>query len=152
MSYLGLNSSPILINNVEYGWSSITLSIGGLVIKGITNISYSENQQAENIYGAGGRPVSRGVGNREATASITIHKSEYFALQKAAKAKGYESILDLPFFDVTVIYQPVVGSVSFTKDVIKNSQFITANAEASQGDLAIEVTLDIVCSHILLGA
>lgn len=148
MSYLGNNSTPILLNGIEVGWSAITISVGNIVIKGVKTIDYGEEQDAENIMAAGGRPYARGVGNRTATASITLLKSEFFNLQLVAKNLGFESVLDLPLFDITVVYQPVKSNATFYTDIIKNCQFTTTKATVNQGDKSIDVPLTIVTSHV----
>ncbi|ENA1765443.1 hypothetical protein ABF173_002587, partial [Flavobacterium psychrophilum] len=42
-----------LINGREYGWADIVVNISATPIVGIRAIKYEEEQEKENIYGAG---------------------------------------------------------------------------------------------------
>ncbi|WP_205630531.1 hypothetical protein [Flavobacterium psychrophilum] len=56
-----------LINGREYGWADIVVNISATPIIGIRAIKYEEEQEKENIYGAGRNPVSRGYGRVKTT-------------------------------------------------------------------------------------
>ena len=55
--------SRALINGRSYAWSSIKFNILGNSIIGISKINYDENQDVEDVFGAGNRAVARGLGN-----------------------------------------------------------------------------------------
>src|SRR5438552_11189431 len=90
-----------LINGREYSWADILINIGGVPVIGITGITYDEEQVKEDNYGAGVNPVSRGYGNKKATASITMYASEVEALMERAPNGN---LVDLGVFAVIVQY------------------------------------------------
>jgi hypothetical protein len=141
-------TTPINVNGIEYGWSSITVLIAGLPIAGITSLNYTASQESVNVYGRGSKPVARGVGNYTYEGDLTIHKSELESLMRAIQALGYDDVLETPLFDIQVIYQRV-GSASFSVDVIKNAQFTSVPMALSQGGAAIEVNLTFLPSNII---
>jgi hypothetical protein len=61
-----MNGIP-LINGQEYSWGDIQCIIAGVVLVGIKGIEYSDEQEMEEIYGAGNRPVARGYGRISCT-------------------------------------------------------------------------------------
>lgn len=135
-----------LINGIEYGWADITVLIGGVPVYGITAIKYSDEQEVNNIYGAGRLPVARGKGRITATASITLSISEIVALQANAPNGRLQ---DIDAFDVQVSYLPDNGKVHH--DVIRNCQFSKNERDWSEGDTNKEVELTLITSHIEWG-
>ena len=132
-----------LINGQAYSWTDISVNVLGVLIAGITEISYSETAEIVNNYGQGRRPVSRGHGKIEAEASMTIDRAEYNALIQAAPGNN---IMNIPEFDIPVSYLPE-GSAP-TSDVLKNVRFKTNKGGASEGDTNVLVELELVISHV----
>lgn len=137
-----------LINGVAYSWSQITCNILGRDVNGITKVSYGEEQEMEDFYGAGNLPVERGIGPRKATASITLHMSEVEALQLAAPNGRLQ---DIPPFDIIVAYIPG-GQSRTVRHVIRNVQFKNNIREVEQGAMNIPVELELITSHIVWNA
>jgi hypothetical protein len=98
----------------------------------------------QNNYGAGKYPVSRGHGNVEPTASITIQAEELEALAASAPNKRLQ---DYPPFDIVVSYEPASGNI--VTHTIKNAQFIENKRDIKQGDMVIESEIPLIVSHIL---
>lgn len=138
---------PALVNGTAYAWVDITVNILGVPVAGISAISYSDEQEIEDNYGAGRFPVSRGYGEIKTEASVTLHAEEVRAIQEAAPLKRLQ---DIPPFDVVVSYLPKSGIV--TTDILKNCQFKKNARDVKQGDKKIEVEIPLVCSNIIWGA
>lgn len=143
------------INGFQFGWSSIVVNIGSLVpVLGVTQISYKETTNFENLYGAGNGVVGRGVGNYTYEASITLYKEELRALQSAARVQNplniANSIQGILPFDMIISYQKLDNS-SVTVDILKNVQFMENGVDSSQGDTSITVTIPLIISHIQFG-
>ena len=136
-----------LINGQAYSWVDITVNLLGVPLAGITAIKYEESGDPTNNYGAGRRPVSRGFGKIEATASMSIDRAELNALVAAAPNKN---LLDIPEFDIIVSYLPE-GSAP-TTDIIKNVRFKNNTSGASEGDTNVIADLELVPSHIEFAA
>ena len=111
-------------------------------IAGVTAISYSEEQEKTNNFGAGNRPVSRGHAAIEASGSIDISMNDVEALRNVAPDG---SLLQIPSFDVQVTFTNEQGVQTH---VLKNCEFTTDGMEGTQGDTDLVRSFDLVMSHI----
>jgi hypothetical protein len=134
-----------LINGIDLGWSSIRLNILGASPNGVTAISYEEKQEKKDNYGAGDKPVSRGYGNKEYTATVTLTSTEVDAIQ-AKLAKG-QSLTDIEPFDIQVVYQ-AKGSTKFVRHTLLACEFQNNGRDVKQGDTVIETKFDLVIAGI----
>lgn len=125
------------------GWNSITATALGRDFEGITELSYNDSVEKENVYGAGGFPVGRGEGNYAAEASITLFKEEADALQLAL-GPG-RRLTDIAPFDIAVQYD-YLGKIY--KDRIRNAEFTGRSVEVKQNDKVIATKFDLIISHI----
>ncbi len=131
-----------LINGRAYDFAQIEATILGVIVNGISAISYTEEQDKVNNFGAGSRPVSRGHGAINASASLTLSMNETEAIRDASP-EG--SLVRVPSFDVTVTY---LNEQKVVTHVLKNCEFTNDGVEASQGDTNLERAFDLTCSHI----
>lgn len=132
-----------LINGRAYDYAQIQVTILGVPVAGVSAISYSQEQEKVNNFGAGSNPVSRGHGAIDTSASITISMNDVEAIRDAAP-EG--SLLAIPAFDVTVTF---LNAQKVVTHVIKNCEFTNDGMEATQGDTNIERAFDLVASHIV---
>jgi len=132
-----------LINGREYGWADIVVNISASPIIGIRAVKYEEEQEKENIYGAGRNPVSRGYGRVKTTGSITLLSPTVFALQAVAPKGKLHNIAPFP---IVVSYQPETGAI--VKHVLKNCEFKKTTFDWKEGDMSKEIELELVISHI----
>ncbi|TXI13503.1 MAG: hypothetical protein E6Q66_09950 [Pedobacter sp.] len=137
-----LVASP-LINGRSYGWGDIVVNVGALPITGITAIKYEEEQEKEDVYGAGRRPVARGYGRIKASASITLSVETVMALTGSAREGQLNRMAP---FTITVLYQPESGPI--IKDVLMNCEFKKQSRDWKEGDMKKEVELELLVSHI----
>ena len=137
------NFAP-LINGRSYDWSQIIATIAGVPVAGITSISYSEERTVDENFGAGSRPVSRGFGNIESSATIGLHMTEIERLQAAAPNRN---LMEIPEFDVTVSFATTEGSIP-ANHTIKNCRFKNNSRDMSQGDTSVSADLELAVSHI----
>lgn len=140
-----MNKISPLINGQRHSWSSIEVQLLGRLITGMTGIKYEEKVEKKNYYGAGNMPVGRGIGNYEATASLTLHAYEVDAVQKSLPIG--KRITDIEQFDITVCYLPD-GQDKLITHVIRNCEFTGNKRELSQNDTEISIELELICSHI----
>lgn len=129
---------------VMQGWNSVTANLLGRDLEGITELSYSDSQKKENVYGAGAYPIGRGRGNYEAKCSITLLKEEVDAM-KLALASG-KTIQDVAPFDIVIEYETENGSIK--KDRIRNAEFTNDGVEVKQNDMTIATKYELLISHI----
>jgi hypothetical protein len=133
-----------LVNGTAYSWSQITVNILGIPVAGVTGVSYTEEQEMQDNYGAGNRPVSRGYGNITTEGSITLHMEEVEALQAAVSTGRLQ---DIPEFDIVVAFLPEGGVI--TTHTLKNCRFKTNGRDLEQNQMAIEVEIDLQIAQIL---
>ena len=133
-----------LINGVSYAWVDINLVLFGVPVTGITKIMYKKKQNKENLFGAGGKPTSRGYGNEEYEASIEIYSE---VMRKIIDAAPNKDLLQIPPFDIPIVY----GSTRTApvKDVIKMVEFTESGIDTNQGDTSIKVTLPLIIGDVL---
>ena len=133
-----------LINGRAYDWASVNLQLLGLTVIGVTAISYDDTQAKVDNQGAGIYASSRGYGKYEAKASITLEMKEVERIQ-AALPPG-QRLQDIPPFNITVAY--VNPSNLMVKHTICNAEFTNNKREIKAGDTNIEVSLELITSHI----
>jgi hypothetical protein len=126
------------------GWNSVTVNILGRDLEGITQLSYSDKETKENVYGAGKYPIGRSRGNYEAEAKISLYKEESDGL-RASVGIG-KRVMDIAPFDVVVHYESETGSLF--KDRIRNCEFKNDGIEVAQADGTIVTEYELLISHI----
>ncbi|TXI14623.1 MAG: hypothetical protein E6Q66_05850 [Pedobacter sp.] len=138
-----LEASP-LINGRSYGWGDIIVTVGALPVTGITAIKYEEDQEKEDVYGAGRYPVARGYGRVKASASITLSVETVVALAATARDGQLHRLAP---FTITVTYQPESGPI--IRDVLKNCEFKKQSRDWKEGDMKNQVELELLVSNIV---
>lgn len=139
----GIRHTP-LINGVEPAWANLTVNIAGLPETGITSIDYEDTQEMENVYGAGQRPVGRGYGKIEASATINLLRN---AVESIREASPTGRLQDIAPFDIIVMFIPVQGGKMITHR-IRNCQFKADKLSVGKDDLKIETDFELLPSHI----
>jgi hypothetical protein len=138
---------PPLINGKSYEWADIKVNILGQPITGITAIMYDDKQNMVNVMGAGPRPVSRGYGNFEPSAKITLLMEEVEALRTLARTiSPYGSIQSIPEFDIQVFY--LDPALTIRQHVLRNVRFMNNPTDTKSGDTSIPVEIEILISHV----
>lgn len=125
------------------GWNNVTVVLLGRELEGITELSYSDAVEMENVYGRNGMPIGRAEGNYGAKTSITLYMEEIIALQHSLPPG--RRIQDIEPFDIIVHYD--YNNYIF-KDVIRNCQFTDNGVEVKQNDKTISTKLGLITSHI----
>lgn len=123
----------------QYAWSDVSISIGGRIIEGITEVEYTVKQEKETLRGRGNNPHKVTRGNKSYEGKITIWQSELEAM--VLSAPNFD-ILDLNF-DVIVSYVPSDGGKTVI-DVLSGCEFTETKKSMKQGDKNMVVELPIV--------
>lgn len=131
-----------LINGQAYDFAQVVVNIAGVPIPSVSSISYSEEQEKVNNYGAGKRPVSRGHGTIKASASFDISMNDVEKL-RAESPNG--SLLALPAFDIVVVFG---NPQNPTKHRLKNCEFLSDGVEGSVDDADLVRSFDLLPSDI----
>ena len=139
----GLRHAPE-INGVVYSWSNLTVNVAGTLVTGITKITYKDEQEIANIYGAGQRPIGRGYGHITSSANITLLRDEVEAIRTLSPTGRLQ---DISPFDIIVTFLPIGGKKIITHR-IREAQFKTDGVEANEGDTSNSIDFELVVSHI----
>lgn len=141
-----VNNGIPLVNGMLYSWADVVILIGGVPITGVTGISYSDDQEIVNKYGAGRNPVGRAKGRITPDAKVVLYQEEIAALQAMSPTGRLQ---DLPPFDIIVQYLPDSGLI--VTDKIRNNHIKTNSRDWKEGDTGKEVEIPLVPSHIEWG-
>ena len=131
-----------LINGTAYDFAQIIVNILGVPVASVSSIEYEETQEKTNNYGAGNRPVSRGSGAIECSATIEMSMNDIEAIRTSA-LDG--SLLKVPAFDITVFFG---NPQSPQTHVLKNCEFTNDGISGSQGDTDLKKSFELTLSHI----
>lgn len=140
---MSVQTTSPLINGRSYGWGDIIINVGALPVTGVTAIKYEEEQEKEDVYGAGRRPVARGYGRIKASASITLSVETVMALTGSCREGQLNRMSP---FNITVTYQPESGPI--VCDVLMNCEFKKQSRDWKEGDMKNQVELELLVSHI----
>lgn len=132
------------INNKEYAWGDVAVTLWGRPVLGITGIEYKTKQTKEARFGMGRQAKSIQHGKREYEGTLTIMQSELIALNQAAKTKGYSSILEVDL-DIVVSYQ---SGLIITVDEICCASFTELPVAMKEGDLQAEIAMPFIAMDI----
>jgi hypothetical protein len=123
----------------QYSWAEISVSIGGRILEGITEVEYTVKQDKEFLRGRGNKPHSLTKGNKSYEGKLSIWQSELEALIQDSPNKDP---LDLEF-DVIISYAPNDGGQTVT-DVLSGAQALEFKKGMKQGDKNMIVELPIM--------
>lgn len=127
----------------QYEWSDLTLILGGIDIKGIRAIKYTEKIEREPVYAKGRNPHHIQSGNIAYEGEITMLQSSYQALVEA----GNGSVLSLNLDGLFAYGNPSSGD-AFLSDRATGIHFTEASKASKQGDKFLEITLPFICLNI----
>ena len=133
-----------LINGISVSWANVKLVLFGVPVVGITKIEYKKKQKIEDHYGVGQEPTSRGYGNNEYEAKITLYKEEWNKIISAAPARDP---LQIPFFDIQVTFQAT--SQPAHCDVLQACNFMEDAFTIGQGDTKSMVDIPLRIAGIV---
>ena len=131
-----------LINGTAFDFAQIIVNILGVPVASVSSIEYEETQEKVNNYGAGNRPVSRGAGAIECSATIEMSMNDIEAIRDVAP-NG--SLLQIPAFDITVFFGNPQNPQTH---VLKNCEFKSDGIGGAQSDTDMKKSFDLVLSHI----
>lgn len=141
-----MNGIP-LINGQVYSWADVVVTIGGVPITGIVSVEYGEDQEVNNVYGAGRYPIGRAKGRITPSGKIELLQETVEDIQRLAP-KG--RLQDLPVFNVGVTYLNTQGNI--VHDNLKNCSFKDNKRAWKEGETGKTCELELIPSHIDWGA
>jgi hypothetical protein len=134
----------MLINGKAYAWDSITARFGGVVIEGCKGVKFKRKVNKQNNYGRGTKPISRGRGNHEFEASITVEMKEYVRILAALpNGKTGTDIAPSPLLIAWIDEENKMFNVT-----LEDAEIDEEGLEVAQGDMNIDVELPLIISDI----
>jgi hypothetical protein len=135
------NNFP-LINGVNFGWSSITIRLLTVAIKGVSKITYKDEQEIEGQYGAGASAVSVGIGDIKYSGQIELYME---TVQDLVKISPSGRIQDIPPFPITVSFLQNGVVINHT---LLNCIFKSNGIDAKSGDKSVKTGIDLFIGEI----
>jgi hypothetical protein len=133
-----------LINGQSYNWANVVVNILGQPVIGISAISYKEDEEMEEVFGAGQRAVARGYGNITNEGSLTLHMNEIESLQASSPDGRLQSI---PEFDIEISYIPFGNKI--VNHTLKNCKFKSNGRNLTQGSKNVEHEIPLQIGEVL---
>jgi len=151
---------PTSINGRCYDWQSITATLidtstqavfgTGVTIMEITKIDYNKSQDHSRNHGSGTKVHSKGKGNWNYEASMTISMYEFRKLIDAATS---QELSNLPLFNITVEYKDTAATtdIIWVKDTIVGCSISPTATSIEQNNMFITVDVDLEPSDVTYG-
>jgi hypothetical protein len=138
------------IKSTECAWFQTEVSILGRVIKGLRSWEYKKTTEKEPLYGAGQHAIDIQEGNIKCEGNFKVLGFERDALNKAARAAGYDDITSVPHEAIIakIVYQKAKTDPKTTVTIIGCS-FTEVGGAMEQGAKMSEVTLPWIAMDIV---
>lgn len=124
------------------GWNSVTANLLGRDLEGITELEYDDEQEMENVYGAGAMPIGQADGNYAAKGAVTLLIEERLNLLDSLPAGARLQDLSFP-----VVVEFEYNGKTYT-DRINNCRIKNQGVAVKQNDKTIGFKHDLLVSHI----
>ncbi|AYD48203.1 hypothetical protein [Arachidicoccus soli] len=130
----------------ECAWKQVSIKILGRKITGLRSFEFKKGISKELLFAAGDNPIDIQSGNKNPSGQLGVLKYEYDLMNDAAQAAGYDDILEVPHYliSITCLFKKYQTSpirtitalgVAFTEDTVGMQQ----NANMT------EVPLPFIC-------
>lgn len=139
---MSLNTTP-LINGVAHSWADINIFLLNRTVLGTTAISYEDEQEMTDNFGAGQFATSRGYGQVKFKATLTLEMKEVERLTDAVPSGRLQ---DIPPFPITVSYENAANKTVIHKLLM--CQFKGNKRSVKSGDTNVEVELELLVGKI----
>jgi|SRR6185437_4519972 len=132
-----------MINGINYSWASVIIRLLNVDIKGVSKISYKDDQEIEGQMGAGSAPVSVSYGDEKKNGSIELFKETIEALEDLSPDGRIQSI---PPFPIIVQFLRADGSfrnVTLLMCILKSN-----GLDTKTGDKALKEEIPLFIGDI----
>lgn len=128
------------VNGKAYDWGDVDLKLPGLAVQ-VTDISYDDELEQEEVYGRGSKPRGYGTGNYKSSAKISMLRDDYEDLLGYCKAKG------IPFYKMefpSIVVAYANEGARTVIDELKKVRPVKRSSKAAQGDKSLKVDIDLM--------
>lgn len=129
----------MIFSTKQYGWKDLSISWGGRLIEGVTNVDYTSKKNKTILRGRGSKGHAILHGDYDYSGSLELWQSEVEAMISDAPDND---ILNVSF-DIIVAYVPVDGGQTVV-DILKGVEFTEIPKGMKQGDTNKLITLPII--------
>ncbi len=138
-----------MFDSREFEYADCKVSLFGANLSGLRGITYKKSQEKETVYGAGNEPKAIQRGNKKYEGTLMLLKSDYDKLEAAARAAGYEDLIDVPFTEttLTVVHQKE-GTPKLQTTIISGVEFTEAEDGMKTGDKFKEISLPFIAMKV----
>lgn len=133
-----------LINGTSYSWANIRFNFFGIIVMGVTAISWSHKKEKKDIYATGPHPSERAYGNETygAKMSLTMAQVELMRLAIPGEDKSFNSVAPFP-----IVVQFQVGNRITTK-TLQMCEFTNDDFGGKQGDMGLQNEFDLIIAGV----
>lgn len=134
-------AETIVLNGIPYAAKDIDITMLGRIVRGITELNYSEDQEVEKVYVVGSKkPVARTLGKEDCKGDITLLVNEVAGIEIAADG----SITSVGEFDLTVHFKALPVPLKQTLKAVRFTGKAMAVTAGNAGALGYKCGLDIM--------
>lgn len=134
----------------EFEFADTKVFLLGRELSGLRGLTYKRSIEKEPVYGAGRKAKAIQRGNEKIEGTLMLLKSDYDALNTAAVAAGYQSIIDVPgtVINITCVYQKPDNPKPNTVKIL-NVEFTEAEDGMQQNDKFKQVDLPFLALELI---
>jgi hypothetical protein len=136
--------NPNTVSSAQFSWNDITISIGGRILDGVTDVEYTAKQEKSVLRGRGSKGYKILRGEKDFDGKITLWQSEIEAMIASAPNKD---ILALEF-DIIWAFVPLGGG-PIVIDILQTCEIKEYKKAMKQGDKNMLVELPIMFLDIV---
>lgn len=122
----------------EYGWKDVEIAVQGRLVVGALGIKFTEEVEAELVYGKGNEPLGINDGNVKYEGEIKIHQSELDKLLNGTGNQGTKGLRDL------MITSAYIKDGRITTRSFVGCRITSLGEEFNQNDKFAEITLPFI--------
>lgn len=138
--------SLVLKNGILIGWGNIYIPIGGVLVTGIKDISYTVSQAKSNEMGQGFQPIGRTrSGYKYEALKFSILKEELDAISAAAPNNNPIAVSP---FSIPIVFTTEAGVPIGRQETLSNVEITGLGRSWKEGDGALWVSIDAIYAGI----
>lgn len=130
-------------DSTEVAWRDLELFINTQSVGKFTSVREANEQEVEELYGAGDEPFDIQTGNRKYGVVVTLYKSVVDRLNAAAIAGGGRDLMDVPW-TIVAGYKPTLTDPRQTR-TYTNVRFQGYEVGMEQNAKSMPITLNARC-------
>lgn len=129
----------------EFSFADVKVSLLGVNLTGLRGLTYKKSFEKELVYAQGNSPKAIQRKNKKFEGTLTVLKSDYDLLHKAAIAAGYSDITEVPghLINITCVYE-ITDTLKVNTTSLINVEFTEIDEGMKTGDSFKEMALPFI--------